>query len=68
MIKNFHLNRTVDDSGISGTGIIAEGSVLSNGKCIVSWLSRTSSVEIWNSVEDMMKIHGHGDHTQIKFI
>ena len=35
----FYLNRLIDKSGVSGTGVVAEGVVFTNGKCVLTWLS-----------------------------
>ena len=68
MIKIFKLNRIKDYSGISGTGIVAEGVVFSDGVAVVRWVNnRHPSTNIYNSIEDVMSIHGHGISTQIEF-
>lgn len=61
----FHLVRTKDASGVSGTGIVAEGCEFSNGKVAVAWVSGINSVIVYDSVADVEKIHGHGGATQI---
>ena len=58
-MKLFILKRTVDVTGISGTGIVAEGVIFSNGKCSMSWRSKTTSTVIYDSLEDIQKIHCH---------
>ena len=39
-----------------------EGVVLSNGKCVISWLTPINSVSVWASLDDMLKIHGHPEY------
>ncbi len=36
-MKQFHLVRTEDESGVSGTGYVAEGVIFSNGWCVLRW-------------------------------
>lgn len=43
MAKLFYLHRVEDDSGISGTGRIAQGVIFDNGKVALTWLSDTPS-------------------------
>lgn len=64
-MRNFWLERTKDDTGISGTGVVAEGVQFSNGKCAMSWLTNLSSVAIYDDMETLEKIHGHGGSTII---
>lgn len=67
-MRRFHLNRLVDVSGISGTGIIAEGCEWHDGQVTLSWFGRYHSQEQWHSVEDMMAVHGHGGTTKLEWV
>ena len=49
-MKIFYLNRTEDESGISGTGRVAQGFVFDNGKVAVTWLSEHPSVTVYDSI------------------
>lgn len=62
----FFLQRHRDISGISGLGKVAEGCILSNGKCLIGWLSGPS-VSIHESLEAAQHIHGHNGATQFIF-
>lgn len=64
----FFLERTEDESGVSGTGVVAEGVVFSSGKAVLSWLTETSSVAVYDSIEDVERIHGHGGKTKVVFL
>jgi len=64
-MKKFWLKRIEDFSGISGTGIVAEGVIFSNGKAILSWLTMGGSIAIYDSIEQIEKIHGHEGKTKI---
>lgn len=56
----FYIFRHVDVNGNSGKGIVAEGVIFSNGKCAMRWLHGVSSIATFDSVSDLMAIHGHG--------
>ena len=63
----FYLQRDQDLSGLSGTGRVADGVLWPDGSCCVRWRSETSSVSVWSSFSDMVKIHGHNGATRILF-
>jgi hypothetical protein len=67
-LRRFYLKRFADVSGISGTGVVAEGCVFSNKRCTLSWLPVTVSFEMFDSIEDLLKIHGHNGSTVVEFI
>jgi hypothetical protein len=67
-MKRFVLNRKEDKGGVSGTGIVAEGIVFSNGKCVISWRTKYTSVAIYDDLKTLEAIHGHGGATQIKWV
>jgi len=64
-IQPFYLNREVDESGISGTGIVAVGVVLPSGICILEWTTFHSSIGYYKNVADVEAIHGHGGLTKV---
>ena len=64
-MKTFHLERTEDISGVSGTGIVAQGVVFDDGHAAMRWMTATSSTAIYTSVDDLVKIHGHGGSTRL---
>jgi hypothetical protein len=66
-IIRFHLHRREDESGVSGTGVVADGVQLSDGRCVLHWLTAVSSVAIYNSIEDLMAIHGHNGKTIVQW-
>jgi hypothetical protein len=63
----FRLLRLEDDSGVSGTGWVAEGAVFSNGWVVLVWPTETPSLNFYTSIEDVEVIHGHGGNTRIIF-
>lgn len=64
-MKKFYLKRIEDESGVSGTGIVAQGIIFDNGKCAMSWNTTTSSIAIYNSIQDVKTIHGHCGKTKV---
>lgn len=67
-MRRFTLDRAVDVTGVSGTGLVAEGVEFSNGKCVLSWLTGISSVAVYDRMADLEKIHGHGGSTKITYV
>src|SRR5258708_2359947 len=67
-LKRFYLERTLDPVGISGTGVIAEGVVFSNGKVVIQWLTEYQSIGIYDSISDVLSIHGHNGTTSVVVI
>lgn len=68
LFRRFYLRRLTDVSGISGTGIVAEGIEYSNGKCTLAWATEYQSVAVYDSLADLEAIHGHGGATVVEFI
>ena len=66
-MKNFVLFRREDETGISGTGVVAEGSMFTDGTCVVRWLTEFTSTAIYNGLSDLESIHGHHGKTAILF-
>ncbi len=64
-MRRFYLNRVKDESGISGTGIVAEGVVFSDGTVALRWTTEHKSVAFYESMETVKAIHGHGGKTVI---
>jgi hypothetical protein len=64
-MKMFYLKRAEDESGVSGTGRVAQGFVFDNGKVAVTWLSEHPSVTVYDSIGEVTAIHGHGGKTEI---
>jgi len=67
-MRRFYVTRSEDLSGISGTGRVAEGIEFTNGKCVITWLTPTSSVAVYDNVKCLLLIHGHEDRTKVEYI
>lgn len=64
-MKVFYLNRTEDESGVSGTGRVAQGSIFDNGKVAITWLSEHPTVTVYDNIGEVHAIHGHGGKTEV---
>jgi hypothetical protein len=67
-VRRFRLVRAEDVSGVSGTGVVAEGVVFSVGSIALSWCSPYRSVTIYESLDDLEAIHGHEGRTRIEWL
>lgn len=66
-IRAFHLYRTKDLTGVSGTGRVAEGVIFSNGWVAMTWLSEQPSISFYTSIDQVEAIHGHNGTTRVVF-
>lgn len=67
--RRFVLVRLADISGVSGTGIVAEGVEFSDGRVALRWtVGDHRSTVCWDSVEAAEAIHGHGGATTITWL
>lgn len=67
-LKRFLLHRTEDESGVSGTGIVAEGVQFACGWCALSWLTSYQSCGVYPSIEELEGIHGHDGRTRVVWL
>lgn len=76
-MRMFQLVRDVDETGISGTGVVAEGIEFSDGVVALRWLvpkdapgagNPTSVVFHDNGLGSVARIHGHGGKTRIVIV
>ena len=82
--RRFELHRQVDHTGMSGTGVVADGVQyadrhilvfpdngeleLPSGWVRLVWRGEFSSTVIWSSVEHLLHIHGHGGATFVVWL
>lgn len=57
--------RHEDESGISGTGVVAEWVEYSDGEVVVHWTSHTPSTNHYRNFKQVEAIHGHGGKTEL---
>lgn len=67
-MRLFKLVRSEDVSGVSGTGVIAEGVEFHDGQVALSWFGVHHTVELCPSIKDIIEIHGHGGRTVVEWL
>lgn len=68
MPRRFHLQRTTDVTGASGTGRVADGVLWPDGTASVRWRTERRSIVFWdNGIEDAKATHEHGGASRIVF-
>lgn len=68
--RRFELHRDADVTGVSGTGVVAEGIAFTDGTVALRWRSAwpTSVVFHDRGVEAVEAVHGHGGQTRIVWL
>lgn len=67
-MRRFQLERDVDETGISGTGLVAWGVLFPDGKVITRWNGLIAQVSVWESIEDVRAVHGHNGLTRVVWL
>lgn len=70
MIKRFELHRDQDISGVSGSGVVAEGVQFSDGHICLQWMGRWPTSVVWHDkgIESVEAVHGHNGATRIVWL
>lgn len=65
-MRTFNLVRHTDVSGISGTGVVAQGVEFNDGTVAMRWIvGEHRSTVLWANIESVVAIHGHGGATEL---
>jgi hypothetical protein len=58
-IETFTVKRCYDESGVSGEGVVIEGTIHATGQAVVHWLYPLprGNFAIFDSMEDFLKVH-----------
>lgn len=67
-VKRFQLLRHHDVSGVSGTGVVAEGVQFTDGTVVIRWYGEHPSTVVWASIMAAIAIHGHSGNTEVVWI
>jgi len=67
-MRRFVLIRVEDLTGVSGTGEVAEGTMFSCGLAVVRWLREPYAMGVYQTLDDVISVHGHEGRTQLQFI
>lgn len=64
--RRFHLERTEDVSGTSGTGVVAQGCEFINGLVCMTWIAQCfPSMVMFTSIKALEEVHGHEGRTKV---
>lgn len=67
--RMFVLQRDVDVTGVSGTGVVAEGIRFSDGRVAIRWVTgEHRSTVTWDDLTAVYAIHGHNGATSIEWL
>jgi hypothetical protein len=66
--RRFMLWRTTDDTGVSGTGVVAWGVRFPDGRAALRWNTEQRSTACYDSMDDLEAIHGHGGATKVRWL
>ena len=65
----FQLVRHTDVSGVSGTGVVAEGVEWSDGTVTLRWGGRFPTTTVWqDGVDAIVAVHGHDGASTIRWL
>ena len=67
-MRRFRVKRVEDESGVSGTGLVAEGVEFDDGFVAMRWLSNKASVTIFANIKHLKDLHGHGGKTKVVWV
>lgn len=63
--RRFQLVRHVDVTGVSGTGVVAEGVEFADGSVAVRWTGQFPTTTVWDAIESVIAVHGHAGSTEV---
>jgi hypothetical protein len=78
--RRFLLERQADESGVSGTGVVAAGVQFHDGNCVLKWYVSGETMGIYHNgiwqdtgedvtgIEKVERIHGHNGKTKVVWI
>lgn len=67
-MRRFEIRRDEDESGVSGTGIVAEGCEFEDGSVAMRWLSHKASWGLFDNIKHLRDIHGHRGKTKVVWL
>jgi hypothetical protein len=68
-MRLFLMVRDEDVTGVSGTGVVAEGVEFTDGTTVIRWRTESGpqSTVVWDVLADARKVHGHDGRTRFEF-
>ena len=69
-MRRFELHRIEDVTGISGTGVVAEGVEFTDGVVVLRWTTEWPTSVVWHDrgMASVEHVHGHNGKTRIEFL
>lgn len=67
-MRRFQLHRDQDITGVSGTGVVADGVLFPDGAVAIRWRGDRPSTVAWGSIEDAYHVHAHGGATRFVWL
>ena len=67
-MKLFNIVREIDNTGISGTGIVAEGVIFDDGSVVLRWLGELSTIVLHKNIESVEKISCSHSKSKIVYL
>ncbi|WP_328995345.1 hypothetical protein OG394_12200 [Kribbella sp. NBC_01245] len=68
MPRTFELVRHADLSGVSGTGVVAEGCVFTDGSVALRWRGDNPATAVWPDLDSVLAVHGHHGATEVNWL
>jgi hypothetical protein len=66
-MRTFAMIREDDVTGVSGTGVVADGVEFDDGVVVIRWRGDERSTVVWDNVDDALAIHGHDGKTRFEY-
>jgi hypothetical protein len=67
-LRRFLFVRDEDVSGVSGVGVVAEGTEFTDGSIVIRWLSHMASFGTFANIKAFQSIHGHNGKGKIEWL
>jgi len=68
-MRLFVLVRERDETGFSGTGMVAEGVEFGDGRVVMRWVTNgVHSMVLHASIDELLKVHGHNGASRIEWL
>lgn len=64
----FYLQRDDDETGVSGTGRVADGTLWPDGSTSLRWRGEHRSFVNWEKFVSVLAIHGHDGKTRVMWL
>jgi len=69
-MRSFQLHRSTDVTGVSGTGIVAEGVEFTDGTVALRWVGKNPTSVVFHDrgMDSVRAIHGHDGLTKFVWV